>query len=206
MVTYLDDQSESKRLGILSAYNILDTPPEADFDDLTQLAAQICETPMALISLLDAKRQWFKSAVGLAISETPRSIAFCHYTIQSDTPLIVEDARLDQRFAANPLVTREPHIRFYAGVPLVTADGHRLGTIAVIDQVPRQLTAEQITALQILSRQVMSQLEQRRSHGELLQREKYVQTVYYCQHWDFASQCGPSKRPGTAAGCGYFHV
>lgn len=155
--------NEKNRLAALYQYQILDTPAEAVFDDLASLAAQICDTPIALISLVDAERQWFKSKLGLTISETHRNIAFCNHTILQKEPLIVEDARRDPRFANNVLVTGEPFIRFYAGAPLVTSDGLALGTLCAIDRVPRQLTEKQITALQVLSRQIISQIELRRN-------------------------------------------
>jgi PAS domain S-box-containing protein len=155
--------NEKKRLAALYQYQILDTPAEAVFDDLTSLAAQICETPIALISLVDAERQWFKSKLGLTVSETDRSLAFCNYAILQNDPLIVEDAWKDPRFAKNNLVTDEPYIRFYAGAPLITSDGLALGTLCVIDRIPRQLTLKQINALQVLSRQVVSQLELRQN-------------------------------------------
>lgn len=133
-------RSRKKRLAALKQYQILDTPAEAVFDDLTNLAAQICETPIALISLVDAERQWFKSKLGLTVTETPRNVAFCNYDIWQKEPLIVEDARKDARFANNALVTGEPYIRFYAGAPLITSDGLALGTLCAIDRIPRQLT------------------------------------------------------------------
>ena len=168
---------ELKRLEALWAYQILDTPAEPQFDDLTQLAAKFCQMPIALISLLDTDRQWFKSKVGISASATCRSIAFCHHTIQSDAPLVVEDARQDRRFAHNPLVTGEPFIRFYAGVPLITPEGHRIGTLCVIDQVPRTVTPEQLSALEALGRQTVCQLELRRSRRSFLEREKYLQAI-----------------------------
>jgi len=154
---------EQQRLAALHEYQILDTASEAPFDDLAQLAASICGTPIALVSLIDKERQWFKARLGLSISETPRDIAFCTYTLYQDDLLIIEDARDDQRFANNPLVTSEPYIRFYAGAPLITPTGYHLGTLCVIDRVPRQLSPQQIEALKVLSRQVINQLELRRN-------------------------------------------
>ena len=156
--------NETQRLAILREYNVLDSMPEQAFDDLTLLAAQICQTPITLISLIDEDRQWFKSRVGLNAAETSRDAAFCaHAILNPDEVLEVPDAQLDPRFADNPLVTGDPHIRFYAGAPLVTADGLALGTLCVIDRVPRKLSAEQTAALQALSRTVVARLELRRT-------------------------------------------
>lgn len=164
-------ECEATRLKALYQYQILDTDSEAAFDDLARLAAHICNTPIALISLIDEHRQWFKSKVGLTISETHRDLAFCAHAILRDEPLIVQNALTDQRFNTNALVTAEPHIRFYAGAPLITPNGHSLGTLCVIDQIPRHLTTSQIDALQALSRQVVSQLELRRGFTALQERE-----------------------------------
>jgi len=155
--------NEHDRLDALHGYEILDTEPEESFDDITALASQICDTPMASITLIDEKRQWFKSKIGLTVSETPRDLAFCAHTILQKDLLVVEDAKTDERFASNPMVTGDPKVRFYAGSPLTMSDGHALGTICVLDRVPRQLTEEQKTALQLLSRQVVTQLELRHS-------------------------------------------
>lgn len=160
-------ENEKRRLQVLWQYDVLDTIPEAVFDDLTELAANICEAPIGLISLVDEKRQWFKSKVGTTLNETSRDISFCGHAIQQSDLFIVPDATRDRRFANNPLVISEPKIRFYAGAPLITADGYALGTLCVIDKVPRELRPEQKQALRTLARHVVSQLELRRRSREL---------------------------------------
>ena len=155
-------KNESARLEALRQYQILDTGPEEVFDDITRLAAYICETPIAVISLVDENRQWFKARIGLGPSETSRDCAFCAHAILEETPMVIPDALSDNRFADNPLVTSEPYIRLYAGVPLTTPEGFRIGTLCVIDRVSRTLTQEQVAVLRMLGNQVMAQLDLRR--------------------------------------------
>ena len=159
--------TEVERLRQLHRYEILDTVREDVFDDFTLLAAQICGTPISLISLVDADRQWFKSKVGLDATETPRELAFCDHAIRAPDVMEVPDATLDSRFRANPLVTGAPDIRFYAGAPLVAPDGSRIGTLCVIDRVPRHLNDEQRAALARLGRQIIVQLELRLARRDL---------------------------------------
>ena len=163
MITAPPPPNEKERLRALQSYEILDTEPEAAFDDLTELASQLCGAPVALVSLLDAHRQWFKSHHGLDASETPRDLAFCAHAILKPGPLVVPDALADERFRDNPLVTGEPRVRAYAGVPLVDPDGHALGTLCVIDHAPRTFTPEALEVLQRLGRQVVAQLQLRRA-------------------------------------------
>ncbi len=153
---------EIARMAALARFDILDSDPEREFDDLARLASQVCDTPYALISLVDRDRQWFKARVGVEARETPRSVSLCAHAILGHDPLVVADAAKDTRFSDNPLVRGGPGFRFYAGAPLVTSDGHAIGTICVLDRVVRELDADQIESLRALSRQVVSQLELRR--------------------------------------------
>lgn len=178
--------NEIQRLRSLREYSVLDSLPEQAYDDLTKLASAICNTPIALITLLDEDRQWFKAEIGLGIPETPRSMAFCSHAIMTpDDVMVVEDAGRDERFASNPLVVGDPNIRFYAGAPLVTPTGEALGTICVIDREPRTLSEAQQEALRILSREVIVQLELRRSIATLeqtvLEQEQYVESMHEYQ-------------------------
>jgi two-component system NtrC family sensor kinase len=155
--------NEAARIAALQKYAILDTEPEEAFDDLVLLASFVCRTPLAVISLIDENRQWFKSKVGLSVSQTDREIAFCSTAIQQSDVFVVPDALNDERFRDNPLVLGEPNLRFYAGAPLINEDGLALGTICVLDRVPRELEADQRAALKALSRLVLAQLEFRRN-------------------------------------------
>jgi anti-sigma regulatory factor (Ser/Thr protein kinase) len=159
--------NEKNRLQALRRYKILDTDPEKAFDDLTILASHICQTPVALISLIDSDRQWFKSKHGVNVSETPREVSFCAVAIQQPDLFVVPDASKDPRFSSNPFVVSDPKIRFYAGAPFTSSDGHPLGTLCVVDVVPRTLTPSQEAALLALSRQVQAQFELRKNLIEL---------------------------------------
>ena len=169
MITPEDCLNEDERLKTLASYSILDTLPEQEYDDLTFLASQICQTPIALISLVDDHRQWFKSRVGLGAEETPKDVAFCSHAILKKTDvMIIPDSRKDIRFFDNPLVTGDPHVIFYAGVPLVDQEGQPLGTLCVIDNKPKELEESQIKALKSLSSQVIKLLEFRKNAKSLL--------------------------------------
>jgi len=170
--------NEVQRLAALREYHILDTAAEQAYDDLTALAAYLCHAPIAMISLVDGSRQWFKSKLGLNEQETPRDVAFCAHAILQTEPLIVRDALKDLRFSDSALVTREPHIRFYAGFPLSSREGFALGTLCAIDRRPRQLSDRQKTAMQALSRQVMALLELRRVSARMAEALANVKTLY----------------------------
>lgn len=156
-------RNDAERVAALQKYAILDTEPEQAFDDLTLIASAICKTPIALISLVDEDRQWFKSKIGMKPSETPRDIAFCAVAIEQPDVMVVPDTLEDERFRNNPFVTSDPKIRFYAGAPLINEDGYALGTLCVIDKTPRQFDAEQREALQALGRLALAQLEFRKN-------------------------------------------
>jgi GAF domain-containing protein len=170
--------NEAERLAALREYHILDTGAEQAYDDITALAAYLCEVPIAMISLVDESRQWFKSKLGLNERETPRDVAFCAHAILQSEPLIVRDALKDVRFADSALVTRSPHIRFYAGFPLASPEGFALGTLCAIDRRPRQLSARQKTAMQALARQAMAMLELRRVSARMADVLDKVKTLH----------------------------
>jgi GAF domain-containing protein len=170
-------KNEAKRIQVLWQYDILDTVPEEVFDELANLAGLICGAPIALITLVDENRQWFKAKVGVTLNETQRDISLCTHAIMQTDLFVIPDTTLDARFKNNPLVTEGPKIRFYAGAPLVTPDGHALGTLCVVDKVPRNLNENQLQALRVLARHVMIQLELRRHAKELVAvREDCTQT------------------------------
>ncbi len=155
--------NDSARVAALEKYAILDSEPEQAFDDLVQLASYIFKTPIALISLIDENRQWFKAKVGVEVSQTPRDVALCSKAIQQSEVFVIPDTLKDERFRNNPLVVFKPNIRFYAGAPLITEEGYALGTLCVIDVVPREFTAEHNKALETLGHLVLKQLELRRN-------------------------------------------
>jgi GAF domain-containing protein len=155
--------NDAARVAALEKYAILDSEPEQAFDDLAKLATFICKTPIALVSLIDGERQWFKSKIGIDATETPREVAICSTAIQQSDVFVVPDAQKDERFQNNPLVVSEPHIRFYAGAPLITEDGFALGTLCVLDLVPHEFSHEQKEALKTLGRLVLAQMEFRRN-------------------------------------------
>lgn len=168
---------ETQRLEALRQYQILDTPSEEAYDDITALASFICDVPIALISFVDAERQWFKSKVGLDVAQTSRDVSFCSHTILEQAIMIINDTLCDERFMHNPLVTSSPHIRFYAGVPLCTPEGQPLGTLCVIDRQPRCLSEKQQNALKTLARQVVMQLELRRVSTQLASSLQKIQIL-----------------------------
>ncbi len=159
--------NESARLRALQRYQVLDTDTESTFDDLVHLAAVIAGTPSSAITFIDAERQWLKAKIGLDLDQTSRDVSFCAHTILGQGALMVPDATLDPRFADNPLVTEEGGIRFYAGAPLLTADGFALGAVCAIDRLPRTLSTTQLQGLEVLSRVVMRQLELRKTGLQL---------------------------------------
>ncbi len=172
-----DDSRESLRLDAVRSCNVLDTEPEQVYNDVVRLVARLFDMPVALVSIVDQHRQWFKARVGIAASQTPREVSFCAHAIRQRTPLIVQDARQDPRFAENPLVTGPANIRFYAGAPLISADGFALGALCAIDHQPRVFSPDDVATLEALARQVVAQLELRRVTAELGDALRHVRTL-----------------------------
>jgi len=181
--------TEEARLRVLREYLVLDTGPEARFDEITHLASRVCSTPIALMSLVDADRLFFKSHVGLDAQEAPFPHAFCGHAIKQSSVFMVPDSHSDERFAGHPLVVEPPHIRFYAAAPLITPTGYAVGTLCVIDHVPRSLSADQKLALEVLARQIIVQLEQRRAIHQLQQAFDMIKKLQ-----GFLSICAWCKR------------
>lgn len=166
--------NDAQRLDILRKYEILDSEAEKEFDDLTQLASFICNTPISIVTLIDEDRQWFKSKVGFDATEAPRDTSFCGHVILEDEVMVINDATKDDRFHDNPAVTGEFHLRFYAGAPLIDKSGFKLGSLCVVDRQPRELSKEQIDALKKLSRLVVAQMELRLELKKQIERENIV--------------------------------
>ena len=171
-------ENEEERLRILNSYKILDTLPEEDYDAIAKIASKICNTPIALISLVDKDRQWFKSNHGLEAKETPRELAFCaHSILNPDDLFVINDATKDDRFSDNPLTTEAPNVIFYAGAPLNSSEGHTIGTLCVIDNKPNDLNETQKEALRLLAKQVVSLLDLRKRNHELRNVNKKVTSL-----------------------------
>lgn len=177
MRTYPTPESEQARLEALRRFNLLDTPPEEVYQDLVNIAANVLDVPISLVSLIDEDRQWFKASKGLDVTETPREYAFCAHAIMGPDTFVVEDATKDERFAKNPLVTGAPDIRFYMGAPLITSEGHALGSICVIDCKPRHVTPEKKSVLEALRRIAVSLIEQRAVSANLAHALEKVQIL-----------------------------
>lgn len=188
-------EDEGARLAALRQFKVLDSEPEEAFDAATRLAALVCQAPIALITLVDADRQWFKSHVGFDARETSRDVSFCAHAILQPGPLVVRDTQDDERFKDNPYVLASPYIRFYAGAPLTTAEGFKLGTLCVLDTVPRVLFADQAAALELLSTQVMALLNMRRTVA-------YLENALNRQRERAAELEGHLRRLGGEAGSG----
>lgn len=189
----MDSLQELKRLEAVRSLEILDTDAESDFDDLVNLASKIFEVPVSTVTIMDSKRQWFKAAVGLTVRETPRDVSFCTHAIEQYEPLIIPDTHNDSRFFRNPLVLDEPHLAFYAGIPLRTSDDLAIGTFCIMDKKPRQLSLAQLDILKILANQAMKLLElrsERNKYRDLVKEKDHInkQLEQSEQRWQFALQ------------------
>lgn len=200
--------NEAERLRALRLFRILDSGSEQAFDDLTRLAAAICDTPISLITLVDEDRQWFKSRIGLGVTQTSRDVAFCAHAILQDDVFVVGDASIDPLFATNALVTSDPFIRFYAGAPLIVGEGQSLGTLCVIDSKPRQLTDTQLDALKTLRQAVVTQLELRRALEDFRVLERMLPMCAWCRSirnpdgsWSLLHQYVERSEPVTHGVC-----
>ena len=187
----MDDQYEVKRLKAVKNLEILDTDAESDFDELVTLASKIFKVPISTVTILDAHRQWFKAAIGLNVKETERDISFCTHAIQQHEPLVISDTSLDTRFSQNPLVLDEPHLAFYAGVPLRTSDDSAVGTFCIMDKKPRDLSPDELDILKVLANQAMKLLElraQRNSFRDLVKEKESINKKLKDseQRWQFA--------------------
>lgn len=171
-------KEEARRLRVLEDYKILDTQNESDFDEITKLASEICNSPISLISFIDSNRQWFKSTYGISIKETPRSVSFCAHAIKGDSLFVVENATEDERFKNFSSVTGDPNIVFYAGIPLTDKDGYSMGALCVIDNKTKKLTEFQSNALEVLGRQVVRLLELRKLNHQLQLRNNILDNNY----------------------------
>ncbi len=176
MISATIPTNESERLQELYRMSVLDTQPDEDFNEIVEVASRICKVPISLITLIDTNRLWFKAKKGLDVVETDRNISFCAHTILGNGILEVKDAELDERFIDNPLVVSNPHIRFYAGIPLVTNNGYNLGSLCVLDTVPRSLNEDQIFALGVLSKQVIKLFELRLRNIEMSAKNEIVES------------------------------
>jgi len=174
----LSTTNESDRIRVLHEYEILNTATEEEFDRITKIASLVCSTPISLISLVDRDKQWFKSRVGLATQETSRDVSFCQYALEEDQLMEVEDAEKDERFRSNELVTSEPHIRYYAGLPLIDPNGYALGALCVIDRVPRQLDPHQKEILELLRDEVVTLIVNRKEKEKYKESEQKLKAFF----------------------------
>ncbi len=195
MISAPPTANEEARIEALLSYELLDTEFEDAYDRLTALASKVCHTPISLVSLVDKNRQWFKSCIGMNQTETKREIAFCAHAILHEDAMVVEDAQLDERFADNPLVTGEPHVRFYAGIPLVDPHGHALGTLCVMDTQAREIADEELDMLETIAEQVMNLFELRAAHNQLQKYTRHMQETIAKQDKFFYAVANDLRAP-----------
>ncbi|MEK9825159.1 MAG: GAF domain-containing protein, partial [Methylotenera sp.] len=187
----MDQALEQKRLNAVRKLEILDSSTESEFDDLVKLASIIFDVPISTVTIVDEHRQWFKAAVGLEVQQTPRDISFCTHTISQDEPMVIGDTAQDARFANSPLVKQDPHLGFYAGVPLKTSDDYAVGAFCIMDSKPRQLTQQQLDILKILANQATKLLElrlERNKYRDLLKEKEKINLALKetAQRWKYA--------------------